>query len=128
MIPLLLLVLAGYLGVSRVAAAEPDEAAQPATPVPWREWIKLRRLAGQLAAMRATGILAAWAVLLVLMGAGPMALSGVSRSADPITAQAIAGSTAPLALPAAVPVRQVSCRISLTVRAPIAEKSGLDTA
>ena len=34
--------------------------------------------------------------LLVLIGAAPMALAQVNRNADPIIAQAIDGSTAPL--------------------------------
>jgi cytochrome oxidase Cu insertion factor (SCO1/SenC/PrrC family) len=100
MIPLLLLVVAGYLGTSRVAAAqpavqvEPGQAARPSSG--WRERIEPRRLAGQLAAMRATGILAVWAVLLVLIGAAPMAIAQVNRNADPIIARAIDGSAAPL--------------------------------
>jgi cytochrome oxidase Cu insertion factor (SCO1/SenC/PrrC family) len=78
--------------------AEPAPAEPPTTgPADsWREQIKPVRLAGRLAAMRATGILAAWAVLLVLIGAGPMAMAQVNRTADPIIAQAIGGSTAPL--------------------------------
>ena len=104
MVPLLLLVVTGYLALSRVAAARPadEEEAdeQPADiarpPTDWRERIKPRTLAGQLAAMRATGILAAWAVLLVLIGAAPMALAQVNRNADPIIAEAIDGSAAPL--------------------------------
>ncbi len=102
MIPLLLLVVAGYLGVSRVAAPTPAASTQAARPPSgWREQIKPARLAGQLAAMRATGILASWAVLLVLIGAAPMALAQVNTNADPIIAQAIGGSTAPLDTPAA---------------------------
>ncbi|HWF82546.1 MAG TPA: SCO family protein [Streptosporangiaceae bacterium] len=101
MIPLLLLTVAGYLGVSRVAAADRAVDEQPPADVRWRDRIKPRRLAGQLAAMRATGILAAWAVLVVLIGAAPMALAQVNRNADPIIAQAIDGSTAPLDIPAA---------------------------
>lgn len=77
MIPLLLLVVAGYLGVSRVATAQPDEAHQAPTQARWRDWVTPLRLAGQLAAMRATGILAAWAMLLVLIGAVPMALAQI---------------------------------------------------
>ena len=99
MIPLLLLVVAGYLAVSQpVPPPEPVEPAlaEKAPAENWREQIKPARLAGRLAAMRATGILAAWAVLLVLIGAAPMALAQVNRTADPIIAQAIDGSTAPL--------------------------------
>lgn len=96
MIPLLLLVLAGYLGISRVALPHQEAEAQPLAGPRWRDQIKPRRLAGQFAAMRATGILAAWAVLLVLFGAAPMALAQVNRNADPIIAQAIGGSTAPI--------------------------------
>lgn len=76
MIPLLLLVVAGYLGVSRVATAQPSVEQSP-TQVRWRDWVTPRRLAGQLAAVRATGILAAWAMLLVLIGAVPMALAQI---------------------------------------------------
>jgi cytochrome oxidase Cu insertion factor (SCO1/SenC/PrrC family) len=107
MIPLLLLVVASYLAVTRVAAprpqeaAEADRAAEPPADIGWPERIKPRRLAGQLAAMRATGILAVWAIALVLIGAAPMALAQVNRNADPIIAQAIGGSTAPLDVPAA---------------------------
>ena len=94
MIPLLLLVVAGYLGVSRAAAAQPGQAHRPPAQVRWRDWVTPRRLAGQLAARQATGILAAWAVLLVLIGAAPMALAQVNRHADPIIARAIDGSAA----------------------------------
>jgi cytochrome oxidase Cu insertion factor (SCO1/SenC/PrrC family) len=94
MIPLLLLVVVGYLAVRQPAPA--PIAAPPVPAEGWREQIKPVRLAGRLAAMRATGILAGWAVLLVLIGAAPMALAQVNRTADPIIAQAIGGSTAPL--------------------------------
>jgi len=122
MIPLLLLVVSGYLGVSKVAAkpadqaARPDEAAQAPEEMRWPARIKPRRLAGQLAAMRATGILAAWAVVLVLIGAAPMAIAQVNRNADPIIAQAIGGSIAPLDVAAApFQLRNVDGRpVSLT--------------
>ena len=73
MIPLLLLVLAGYLAVARIApVAEPAEAAEQAVaaesqPASWRVQVRPATLASRLASMSATGILAAWAALLVLI-------------------------------------------------------------
>jgi len=104
MIPLLLLVVAGYLSVTRVAA--PVEAAQVTQDRPvcaWSAWLQQIRpvkLAGRLASMSATGILALWAVVVVLIGAAPMAMAQANRTADPIIAEAIGGSTAPLDTPA----------------------------
>jgi cytochrome oxidase Cu insertion factor (SCO1/SenC/PrrC family) len=106
MIPLLLLVLAAYLAVTRVApVAEPRDAAEPAAvaetrAAPWRDQVRPARLAGRIASMSATGILAAWAVVVVLIGAAPMAMAQANRTADPIIAEAIGGSTAPLDVPA----------------------------
>jgi cytochrome oxidase Cu insertion factor (SCO1/SenC/PrrC family) len=102
MIPLLLLVIAGYLAVTRTAVA-PDAAPAPSPAGPrsrWREQIKPAKLAGRLASMSATGILATWAAVLVLIGAAPMAVAQASKTADPIIAEAIGGSIAPLDMPA----------------------------
>jgi cytochrome oxidase Cu insertion factor (SCO1/SenC/PrrC family) len=101
MVPLLLLVVATYLGATAgqeavVPAAEPKTTARTG----WRERLRPVRLAGGFASASATGILAFWAVVLVLLGAAPMALASASRSADPIIAQAIDGATAPLDSPA----------------------------
>jgi len=102
MIPLLLTVLAGYLAVTR--ATEPATApalagapaAQRATPPGWRERVRPGRLVGAFAAASAQGILACWAAVVVLLGAAPMALAQANPNADPIIAQAIDGSSAPI--------------------------------
>jgi cytochrome oxidase Cu insertion factor (SCO1/SenC/PrrC family) len=99
MIPLLLLVVAGYLGVLRVA--QPAEQAQEVEPVPapaWRPTASIRPagLARGFASIRASGLVALWGAFLVLFGAGPMAMAQANPVADSIIAQAIGGSIAPL--------------------------------
>jgi cytochrome oxidase Cu insertion factor (SCO1/SenC/PrrC family) len=123
MIPMALVVLAGYLALSPApalapaaepaaaaappataaepaAAAEPATAAQPATRRPvWPA--QPARLARAFGAASTRVVLAVWAVAIVLIGAAPMALAQANRSADPIIAQAIDGSAAPLDFTAA---------------------------
>ncbi|HEY3907441.1 MAG TPA: SCO family protein [Streptosporangiaceae bacterium] len=106
MIPLLLLVISAYLVATQEAVAQ--EAVQPAEPglaaegskPGWRDRVRPARLAAGVASASATGILAFWAVVVVLIGAAPMALAQADRHADPIIAQAIDGATAPLDAPA----------------------------
>jgi cytochrome oxidase Cu insertion factor (SCO1/SenC/PrrC family) len=62
--------------------------------------VRPARLVAGVASASATGILAFWAVVVVLIGAAPMALAQADRQADPIIAQAIDGATAPLDSPA----------------------------
>jgi cytochrome oxidase Cu insertion factor (SCO1/SenC/PrrC family) len=101
MIPLMLLVIAGYGGATHTRPEGVVSApAETTTGTGWKERIRPVRLAGGFASASATGILAFWAVVLVLIGAAPMALASASRSADPIIAQAIDGATAPLDSPA----------------------------
>jgi len=115
MIPMALVVLAGYLALSpapalapaaepattaaqpatanaepATTAAQPAAAAQPA----WRT--QPARLARAFGAASTRVVLAAWAVAIVLIGAAPMALAQTNRNADPIIAQAIDGNAAPL--------------------------------
>jgi cytochrome oxidase Cu insertion factor (SCO1/SenC/PrrC family) len=100
MIPLLLVVFAGYLGMARLPATAPAPA--PATPPQvaprsgWRENVQPRRLARGFASAGAQGILACWAAALVLLGAAPMALAQANPNADPIIAEAIGGTSAPI--------------------------------
>jgi cytochrome oxidase Cu insertion factor (SCO1/SenC/PrrC family) len=114
MIPLLLLVIAGYLGVSRVAQPAEQEVAPavPPTPVPapapapalsqrWPASIRPVGLARGFASVRASGLVALWGAFLVLFGAGPMAMAQANPVADPIIAQAVGGSSAPLYVQAA---------------------------
>jgi cytochrome oxidase Cu insertion factor (SCO1/SenC/PrrC family) len=75
----------------------PEAAPQPAPPQPgWRERIRPARLAGAFAATSAQGIVACWAAAVVVLGAAPMALAQANPNADPIIAQAIDGSSAPI--------------------------------
>ena len=113
MIPLILLFTTGYLGLSPVAAASPAEA--PATdasgtpdtadpvPVPAGDAGLPRWMAGPVRAfagtpLRVIGGIAALGVIIV--GAAPMAFATVNKSADPITAEAIAGTNGQLDTPA----------------------------
>jgi cytochrome oxidase Cu insertion factor (SCO1/SenC/PrrC family) len=87
-------------------------AADPAAPHPldpvvagpaaarWRGGFPARPLAAGFAKAGLPGIVAAWAAALVLLGAAPLAAAQLNRVADPIIAQAIAGSAAPLDLQA----------------------------
>jgi cytochrome oxidase Cu insertion factor (SCO1/SenC/PrrC family) len=102
MLPVALVTGAGYIAFTRVAATEPATAAAtdtpaapagvPATATP-RAATRLTHAFGS-SSLRA--IVAVWAVAVVLIGAGPMALAQANRSADPIIAQAIDGNAAPL--------------------------------
>jgi cytochrome oxidase Cu insertion factor (SCO1/SenC/PrrC family) len=112
--PLLLLVVAIFLAVARppAAATEPMAAATQVARLTVgtaaarrlvsaiRERAALGRLASSFASAPAQGVLASWAVVVIAIGAAPMALAQTSRTADPIIAQAIAGSTTRLDIPA----------------------------
>jgi cytochrome oxidase Cu insertion factor (SCO1/SenC/PrrC family) len=108
MIPQALLGVAGYLALTRApalaaqpgAAAESPAGAMP-TPAGRRRPGRLRpaRLApviGAIGAASAWAVLTLWALVIVLLGAVPMAMAQTSRSADPIIAQAVDGDAAPL--------------------------------
>jgi len=106
MIPFALLAISGYLALvpAPTPAAEPTPAAQPTpAPVPtavpaagWPDRFRLTALRdtsfGTVAALGAVG--------LIILGAAPMAAAQANRNADPILAEAIAGSTAQLNYPA----------------------------
>jgi cytochrome oxidase Cu insertion factor (SCO1/SenC/PrrC family) len=116
MIPLILLFTAGYLGlrplpageaVAAVAAAsdESEAAASAAAPVlaPTGDAGLRRRLAGPARAfagapLRVIAGIAALGVIIV--GAAPMAFATVDKTADPITAEALAGPNGELSTPA----------------------------
>ena len=110
MIPIILLVGAGYLAL----APAPAPAAEPATAQPTAEpaaaelvttgtgpaW-RPARLARSFGAASTRAVLAAWAVAMIILGAAPMALAQASPNASPILAQAIDGDSAPLNFAAA---------------------------
>ena len=91
MIPFALLAIAGYLALSPGTC---PAAAAPATR--WRDRLDLASLRdlgfGPVASLGAVG--------LIILGAAPMAAAQANRNADPILAQAIAGSTVPVNFPA----------------------------
>ena len=112
MIPIALVAASGYLALVRVPAGA-------GVPVPAAEKAELRLAKGTLAGLRPAGqrvgaarlaravaaapvrvMVAAWAAAVVVVGAAPMAMAQASPQADPIIAQAIAGSYAALDLPA----------------------------
>jgi hypothetical protein len=153
MIPLLLLVIAGYLALAPAPATAPaqpgvpDQAVVPAQPgvpdqavvpaqttapaqavvpaqttapaqavaparpagaVPaataagggWRDRFRPAALRRAIGAASARSVVSAGAVGVILLGAAPMAAAQVSRTADPILAESIAGPSGPLNYPA----------------------------
>ncbi|HEX6520653.1 MAG TPA: SCO family protein [Streptosporangiaceae bacterium] len=95
MIPVILLITAGYLGLApRIQEATATNAGE--VPVRWR----LSDLRGRLTSASAQSLAVASAIVVILIGAAPMAAAATNRTADPILAEAIAGSTAPLDIPA----------------------------
>jgi cytochrome oxidase Cu insertion factor (SCO1/SenC/PrrC family) len=109
MIPLILLFTAGYLALTPspqpARAAQPAPAAEPA-PVPRAVPSRLPKalhpaaLKDSVAAASGATFAAAAAVGVILVGAAPMAFASTDRTADPITAQAIAGASAVIDAPA----------------------------
>jgi cytochrome oxidase Cu insertion factor (SCO1/SenC/PrrC family) len=87
MLPLIVLLVAGYLAISRVPAAEPAMSAS-AIPDPgegpWWARISGRDLL--------RGIAALGAIAVVLVGAVPMAFASVNPNADPIVSEATDGT------------------------------------
>ncbi len=115
MIPMALVIVAGYLAlkpapvpVAETAAApepaEPATAAAEPAPVPVPESAPGRggwraqpvRLARAFGAAGTGVVVAAWAIAIVVIGAAPLALAQTNRNASPIIAQAIDGDSAPL--------------------------------
>jgi cytochrome oxidase Cu insertion factor (SCO1/SenC/PrrC family) len=108
MIPLILLFTVGYLGLApqpvaeaaAVAAADEPEAVASAPPggPPLPGWLSRPVLAFAGAPLRVIAGLAALGVIIV--GAAPMAFATVNKTADPITAESIAGTNGQLDSPA----------------------------
>jgi cytochrome oxidase Cu insertion factor (SCO1/SenC/PrrC family) len=102
MIPLILLFTAGYLGLNpapqpdmaEVSAAAPAAASGPRLP----RWLGGPVLQFAGAPLRVIAGIAALGV--IILGAAPMAFATVNKTADPITAEAIAGTNGQLDTPA----------------------------
>jgi cytochrome oxidase Cu insertion factor (SCO1/SenC/PrrC family) len=100
MIPFALLAVSGWLALTpgNVPAAE---AASPAAAKPgWRDRVRPAAVRRSVAAASFGTVASVGAVGLIVLGAAPMAAAQASRNADPILAQAIAGSSVPLNFPA----------------------------
>jgi cytochrome oxidase Cu insertion factor (SCO1/SenC/PrrC family) len=100
MIPLILLFTAGYLGLRPQPAAEAAVAEEP-DPAAARRlpgWLAGPALAFAGAPLRVIAGIAALGVIIV--GAAPMAFAAVNKTADPITAEALSGTSGTLDTPA----------------------------
>ena len=114
MLPFTLLAVGGYLALTPepAAATEPGTepvttepaTTEPATTVPaaagWRERLRPAALRQSVGTASIQSVAAVGALGLIILGAAPMAAAQASSTADPILAEAIAGSTAPLNFPA----------------------------
>jgi cytochrome oxidase Cu insertion factor (SCO1/SenC/PrrC family) len=115
MIPVALVAVAGYLALTPLpapeavadqltatepAAAQPSAAQppalQPAAAQPSAAQPAALQLARRFAGLGLRALLAFWAVVIVAVGAAPMALAQTNSTASPILAQAIDGNAAPL--------------------------------
>jgi cytochrome oxidase Cu insertion factor (SCO1/SenC/PrrC family) len=111
MIPMVLVLVAGYLALRQVRGDRPSER-----PVKF-SWQELRpaRLVRAFGAASTRAVLAGWAVAIIVLGTAPLALAQASPNADPIIAQAIDGNSAPLdfAAPAFTLTDQNARQVSL---------------
>ena len=99
MLPFALLAVSGYLALTPApAAAEP--VTPPSATAGWRERIRPASVRRSVATASIRSVAVAGALGLIILGAAPMAAAQASPNADPILAEAIAGSTAPLNFPA----------------------------
>jgi len=100
MIPMAVLAAGGYLALARAPApaGEPTRAAVPA--VSWPDRLRAAATPRSLASTSIRSVASAGAIGLIILGAAPMAAAQASPVADPILAQAIDGSSAPVNYPA----------------------------
>ena len=90
----------GYLALTRVPAPAGEQAASAAGSG-WRELAGPAALRQRAASAGIRSVAAAGAVGVIILGAAPMAVAQASPNADPILAESITGSSAPLNYPAA---------------------------
>ncbi|HEY6275194.1 MAG TPA: SCO family protein [Streptosporangiaceae bacterium] len=101
MIPFVLLATGGYLALTPgpVMAAKPATAAEPAqepAAAGWRDRVQPAFVRRSVATASFRSVAAVGAVGLIILGAAPMAAAQASPIADPILAESINGSSAPL--------------------------------
>jgi cytochrome oxidase Cu insertion factor (SCO1/SenC/PrrC family) len=102
MIPFVLLAVSGYLALvpGTAPATEPATASPAAPALGWRDRVRPASLRRSVATASFGTVASVGALGLIILGAAPMAAAQASRNADPILAESIAGSTAPLNFPA----------------------------
>jgi cytochrome oxidase Cu insertion factor (SCO1/SenC/PrrC family) len=100
MIPFALLAVGGYLALTPGAVPAVEAASTGASAAGWRDRIRLASLRHSVARASFGSVVSAGALGLIILGAAPMAAAQASPNADPILAEAIAGSTTPLNFPA----------------------------
>jgi cytochrome oxidase Cu insertion factor (SCO1/SenC/PrrC family) len=100
MLPFALLAAGGYLALVQVPATAAERASTEPAAAGWRERIRPASVRRSVAAASIRSVAVAGALGLIILGAAPMAAAQASPTADPILAQAINGSSAPLNYPA----------------------------
>ena len=100
MIPFALLAASGYLALAPEAAPTPTPAPAPVAAAGWRDRLRPASLRRSMGTASFRTVVSVGALGLIILGAAPMAAAQASSNADPILAEAIAGSSAPLNFPA----------------------------
>jgi cytochrome oxidase Cu insertion factor (SCO1/SenC/PrrC family) len=100
MIPFALLAISGYLALTPATVPAAAAASQPVTSAGWRERARPASLRHAAATASFSTVASAGALGLIILGAAPMAAAQANPVADPILAEAINGSSAPLDFPA----------------------------
>jgi cytochrome oxidase Cu insertion factor (SCO1/SenC/PrrC family) len=100
MIPFALLAISGYLALTPGTVPAVEAAGLEAAKPGWRDRVRPAAVRRSVAAASFGTVASVGAVGLIILGAAPMAAAQASRNADPILAEAIAGSSVPLNFPA----------------------------
>ncbi len=112
MIPITLVVIGGYLALTRVPVPTAEPAADPGTPLAtagaagggrwagWRERLQPAALRQSVAATSIGAVASVGALGVIFLGAAPMAAAQANPEAAPILAQSLTGSVAPMNFPA----------------------------
>jgi cytochrome oxidase Cu insertion factor (SCO1/SenC/PrrC family) len=99
MIPFALLAVSGYFALTPGTAAA-AETTPAVTAMGWRDRLRPASLRRSAATASFGTVASIGALGLIILGAAPMAAAQATPNADPILAQAIAGSSVPLNVPA----------------------------
>jgi cytochrome oxidase Cu insertion factor (SCO1/SenC/PrrC family) len=100
MIPFALLAVSGYLALTPATVPAVEAASPAAAATGWQDRFRPTAVRRSVATASLSTVASVGALGLIILGAAPMAAAQASPNADPILAQAIAGSAAPLNFPA----------------------------